>query len=964
MPRAKANAKTGERVAEWDDRGPHAEDFGDAWEPPDPGDFPDLSEVEAFFATGGALDGEYFWEPPDGDFPDPDEGIPPELRESKPARPLVLAVTLGLDTEWDVTKPEPHWICTQFAARGPDGRNQVVVYFTHLVPDQIRVRLRRAAATIPGSHVRLEFIERTDDTDLVAAVKPELLPGVRNTDLSIFYSPKDPEHAFGRALWGKVLGTGQIRQRNALTGKVGNNRLCDVKGWAGTQSLHALARGLGIAMPEKTSMDQYKKAMWTGLLKEPETFLKYAVADAVVQLDVVERFSEYMQEVRHTLDLGPARRLAPTLGRLVANLFEEYVELRAVVSTSTLRLCMRKLGYLDPDADDYPADREARCRLLDAVRTPEALDLLGRTRSGREQLRHYHRAKYLFTCLGACGKAWWNARPLTESACLNALVQGGRCNNERPDQYRIGEGLVIDISGCYGTSLRTLTYPIGLPSCWSYNPNERRPTLGQWLAMWEKSLVPGLWTVTVSGRLSFLQDLLYSKVTKAGALRRAGPDADLSADFALLRRELKNAVIMDDLLRALRAAATNAELAELMNLEVVTALAYKAEDRVADAAEWCRAVLADPHEGAAVRYDAGTRQDTRTRAWYGLPLEGFIGRLADERTACKARAKAATTEEERARWEGLSTVLKQVINTTYGDCASRFFAMGNTVLANNITGRARLGVWMLAKALGLRQCITDGGIYEPAAVPSFRGKRPGLDTLSRMGEWKNTRSGRSYVPLPGLTWHFGMPLPGEADALALAHVNGFWAPYGLSLQFSLEHKPEHCFQAAAYTGKADYTLDLGGGRYCRRLRGKSRHDKDQGERSHPTLVLHENILAGRDVFPEDRTYQRGGILKVATWRKARDSVSGYADLKGLWPGDDLPKRTYTARYNNTHCPLDDEEMFRRRRDRKKVHRGQAVLWFERYAGLGIAAVHQKMLADDLHGGPRHDPAAGSEKGVH
>ena len=92
-----------------------------------------------------------------------------------------------------------------------------------------------------------------------------------------------------------------------------------------------------------------------------------------------------------------------------------------------------------------------------------------------------------------------------------------------------------------------------------------------------------------------------------------------------------------------------------------------------------------------------------------------------------------------------------MVNTLYGSLVCRHFAIGNTVVANNITARACLGVWMLAKALGLRQTITDGGIYQPAAVPHLKpdAKCPGLDTLSRPEAWARPKLGRTIGPLGG-----------------------------------------------------------------------------------------------------------------------------------------------------------------------------------------------------------------------
>jgi hypothetical protein len=51
--------------------------------------------------------------------------------------------------------------------------------------------------------------------------------------------------------------------------------------------------------------------------------------------------------------------------------------------------------------------------------------------------------------------------------------------------------------------------------------------------------------------------------------------------------------------------------------------------------------------------------------------------------------------------------------------------------------------------------------------------------------------------------------------------------------------------------------------------------------------------------------------------------------------------------NNTHFPLAKEATYLHRRNRKKVHRGRPVPWFERYQAGGIAKVHRYMAEDKL-----------------
>src|SRR5262249_29145357 len=165
----------------------------------------------------------------------------------------------------------------------------------------------------------------------------------------------------------------------------------------------------------------------------------------------------------------------------------------------------------------------------------------------------------------------------------------------------------------------------------------------------------------------------------------------------------------------------------------------------------------------------------------------------------------------------------------------------------------------------------------------------------------------------------------------------------------LEHKHGRVFRRAAYVNKADYALLFEEGeKPIYKVRGMQRivrADGNHERRGHPTFTLLDAILAGSDIFPDDLTYRRGGILKVGLYRIAQASATGFAKLKDLRPGDDLPVTEYTARYNNGHMRTPDEATFRRRR--KRAHRGVPVERFERHRDAGIAGVFGRMREDHL-----------------
>ncbi len=146
--------------------------------------------------------------------------------------------------------------------------------------------------------------------------------------------------------------------------------------------------------------------------------------------------------------------------------------------------------------------------------------------------------------------------------------------------------------------------------------------------------------------------------------------------------------------------ATDLEYKELMNLQVETAIFWKKSDRSPLCEDWIQRVLENPGEFIFTEDTQGV-DDSRSRSWFSIPLNEFIGKLVKRRNVLKAEAKRATDSAERQRLKGLQNILKLIINILYGCLASPYFSIGNVILADNITARARVNVWLLCKALNL-----------------------------------------------------------------------------------------------------------------------------------------------------------------------------------------------------------------------------------------------------------------------
>ena len=184
---------------------------------------------------------------------------------------------------------------------------------------------------------------------------------------------------------------------------------------------------------------------------------------------------------------------------------------------------LNKLGYLDRDQRAYEKHREDRAALVEAVRAPEQLVLAAADPTLGKALR--------------TGRLATSSPPWTAAACVGGRrgVHGNRpiqrpgsrwpLQQRTPRPVRHRTGCRHRHRGVLRRSSAEPRVPVGLPSVWSWQSNEKPPTLGCWLRRNENDLVPGLWTCTVSGKLPFEQDLLVSCLVKVESIRRASdPD--------------------------------------------------------------------------------------------------------------------------------------------------------------------------------------------------------------------------------------------------------------------------------------------------------------------------------------------------------------------------------------------------------------------------------------------------------
>lgn len=179
----------------------------------------------------------------------------------------------------------------------------------------------------------------------------------------------------------------------------------------------------------------------------------------------------------------------------------------------------------------------------------------------------------------------------------------------------------------------------------------------------------------------------------------------------------------------------------------------------------------------------------------------FLQPLLEQRKKLKQEAKSAQEQEIKNNLNAQQNSLKLMINTLYGVICSIYFPVGNTVVADNITARARCEVWKVSKCLQLRQTITDGGFYQPEKVFQFKKKKENRrkPSFQALADPRNLIKHRSIdvVSLGKKDWKSmfeenpNLLIEQNIDELAEQHINEFWEHYGLKLKMKVEHKMEN-----------------------------------------------------------------------------------------------------------------------------------------------------------------------------
>lgn len=693
-------------------------------------------------------------------------------------------------------------------------------------------------------------------------------------------------------------------------------------------SLKDIAASCGISVEKKTILDDYKTNMILAIQNKPLEFLQYGLNDAVLLFQILESklqsFNSILLDVYGVESVFTKQNFPLTVGSIVYEVWRRFFEKYMFNNDVIKQLAFAKQGVLNQNSRNYTSNLEQFKILSEFGSYEQALEYcesdlqkemnLLSLLSDKEKIFKYSLINYASINNLLEGRD-------NSNAYLLSLRMGGRTNNEIPHEYFFEFGADIDLQSAYASGLLKCTYPVGRPNIWSKTFNDsKKLTLGNFFRRYSDQLIPFTWHVVVNGKLTFNQDLVYSKLIKENLAKSKienfsldNPEKnEVEGNLVLLRKEIINGVITSTLWELIEKTCSNSEKSEFLELEVVASIFYLKKDMVLDKEEFLKILFEDRQKYTYNRKFA-TVEDRRTKKWFPLPIKDFIYPLLKKRLALKEKLKTNPNALDEAE----QTSLKLIMNTFYGITSSVFFPVNNVVIANNLTAMVRGYVWLLNKALNTRLSITDGGPYELQKVNFLKSNRkPGMDTLSDLSRLQKHRS-IEVGSLGAVDWsplfHNNVDpkiFPFDVDKLATQHLKDFWEPYGINIDFKIEHKLNNMALRASYFLKAHYmflTWNKETGKYdylFTKIRGLRTADKlNPNAKKNPMFYLMQAMINEQDAFSFEYEFEDTSLLSLRQYRDSLVENDGVMTSRfGKLPGDEIVKRR-SFRLNNTHVFL-------------------------------------------------------------
>lgn len=815
-------------------------------------------------------------------------------------------------------------------------------------------------------------------------------------DLYMYYSLKDLTLAFGRNnMYSYYLGIGKkfFRQSRNVKGilffnvdhkQVEYGFKIYIKDIVSLHpgGLKELANSVGL---EKLDvLDNYKENMVQALEKVPKQFLHYSINDALLLPSIVEKKINACNGILKIYGIPPEayfniKTFPLTIGTIVSEIWQKNFIYNIFNGNKCYLLASFKQAILNPQHPFYQNNLEY-------------FQLLRKIKSLKSLIAFSEQEPLIFNNMYiALTRKFVFLYKLQEYASVNFIISetlnykgsclgyttGGRTVNERPNEVTINYGADVDIQSAYGSQLEKLIYPIGRPRKYASSSNEKQElTLGQFMDKYEDKIADGLFKVSVSGKLSFSQDLIFSKVEPKFQQKKQRTydvlnpeDINVNIPFVLIRNEIINGFVTALNWEIIKKVATNQELSEFRSLKVQSAIYWLKEDRVGSISELADCCMRDNGE-YYFDQDLDAILDTRTHKWYGYSFSNFISPLILKRKEIKKNKDVISKALEQS--------IKLVVNTTWGLLTSPHFELNNVVCSEIVTNNIRTIIWLSSKALNTHLSITDGGPYSLMKVSFLKKenlKCPGFNILSNYNTYQQHRS-IEIKSLGGINWidYFKKNTPPtespfvDLDSLAIKHVKNFWLNYDITFDINLEHKLDNCFLKASYMAKAHYAFKVfdfkenmyTGTKY--KIRGFRQDKKIPFEHPIHAFLLfclnNDNYLNMPFEIKNKGVYYQKKLVKLNAWRKSLIKTDNFFVSSfgvDILPGDAvlLP---FEFRLNNTHFFIYTYEEYKKRTRRAfryhKTHIKDEIIktrmsLFEKYLKNSIEDMLNKMDSDSL-----------------
>jgi hypothetical protein len=553
----------------------------------------------------------------------------------------------------------------------------------------------------------------------------------------------------------------------------------------GHGSLYSKLLLFGLANESKTLMDDYKATMHLGLEKYPKEFFQYAIDDVTALPLIKEKAQEVFSKICE--EVGALKsQMSLTIGGTVNKLLTNCIKTNFHPIVWTL---------LEGDGLKSKYTIKPKVPLVDALISyaPKTLKnrlLIYRQSNSKDLWIHFQKDKevkewlYKITnreasLLGILSHRGIVTKMSTDNNILNlALVVGGRCNNEHPEEQYIENVIDVDISSCYSNIMSKLEIPIGgFHTDLDYNITTIKEFIDQLL----NKVYKHYWVISFNTKLSFDQDLFVSKLYKPEKLAEYARKLSLDEDEELqdfhttiLRREIVNGILTQPLLDIVLTTWQPHEQQELFSSLMTRAVFYLKKDK--------REIDKFSSEINFNKY-----RSSNIKSFTTFSLADLVTTIRDKRNSYKQTSKV------------MAEALKTIGNTIYGVMCSPYFDVGNVLVANLITSIARAQVYMMAKAFRLVQTITDGGLFSLQKL----NQKPKLFSSSVLINNLQTFALDFSVD----DMHCTSVTRRLTQAL-VKHLWEFWSSLKSNklLFFSIELKLDNTSYAASYSRKADYVL--------------------------------------------------------------------------------------------------------------------------------------------------------------